>query len=55
MKAKLVKTGQDYILYSESKETLAISNGRMVGRVLSKENCQAIERGYDLFELAYDS
>ena len=55
MKAILVKTGQDYILYSESKETLAISNGRMVGRVLSKENCEEIERGYDLFELAYDS
>jgi len=54
MKAKLAKTGQDYILYSESKETLAISNGRMVGRILSIKNCEAIERGYDLFELAKD-
>jgi hypothetical protein len=52
MKAKLAKTGQDYILYSESKETLAISNGRMVGRVLSIKNCEAIEMGYDLDELA---
>ena len=51
MKVKLVKTGQDYILYSESKETLAISNGGMVGRVLSLKNCQSIENGYDLDEL----
>ena len=55
MKAKLAKTGQDYILYSESKETLAISNGRMVGRVLSIKNCEAIERGYDVFELAQEA
>ena len=52
MKAKLVKTGQDYILYSESKETLAISNGRMVGRVLSPKNCESIANGYDLDGLA---
>ena len=52
MKDKLFKTGDQYLLRSESKEVLAISNGSTEGRKLSLKNCQAIERGYDLDELA---
>lgn len=51
MKGKLIKTGNDYILYSENKETLAISNGKIPGRCLSLTNCQVIEDGYDLVDL----
>ena len=52
MKDKLVKTGNDYILYSKDKTVLGITSGTMEGRMLSLKNCQAIERGYDLDELA---
>ena len=49
---KLVKTGNDYILYSKDKTVLGITSGTMEGRMLSLKNCQAIENGYDLNELA---
>ena len=52
MTEKLVKTGNDYILYSKDKTVLGITSGTMEGRMLSLKNCQAIERGYDLDELA---
>ena len=48
----LVKTGNDYILYSKDKTVLGITSGTMEGRMLSLKNCQAIENGYDLDELA---
>ena len=52
MTEKLVKTGNDYILYSKDKTVLGITSGTMEGRMLSLKNCQAIENGYDLDELA---
>ena len=51
MKAKLIKTGNDYILRDLSGEVLGITIGEINGK-LSLKNCQAIERGYDLNELA---
>ncbi len=51
MTEKLVKTGNDYILYSKDKTVLGITSGTMEGRMLSLKNCQAIENGYDLDEL----
>ena len=51
MEGKLVKTGNDYILYSKDKTVLGITSGTMEGRMLSLKNCQAIENGYDLDEL----
>ena len=52
MGEKLVKTGNDYILYSKDKTVLGITSGTIEGRMLSLKNCQAIENGYDLDELA---
>ena len=55
MEGYLGKSGEEYILYSKDNSVLGISSGTIEGRKLSKQNCQAIENGYDLFELAYDS
>lgn len=52
MKAKLFKTGNQFLLQSEDGETLGITSGVTVGRKLSIKNCEAIEFGYDLDELA---
>lgn len=52
MNAKLIKTGESFLLKDVNNETLAITSGTMQGRILSIKNCQAIERGYDLDELA---
>jgi len=52
MKAKLIKTGDEFLLKDLNGETLAITSGTMKGRMLSIKNCQEIERGYDLDELA---
>ena len=54
MKDKLVKTGNDYILYSKDKTVLGITSGTMEGRMLSLKNCQTIENGYDLDEVVED-
>ena len=51
MTAKLIKTGNEYLLRHENGKVLAISNGGKEGKKLSLKNCQAIERGYDLDEL----
>ena len=51
MTEKLVKTGNDYILYSKDKTVLGITSGTIEGRMLSLKNCQAIDNGYDLDEL----
>ena len=48
---KLVKTGNDYILYSKDKTVFGITSGTMEGRMLSLKNCEAIENGYDLDEI----
>ena len=53
MTEKLVKTGNDYILYSKDKTVLGITSGTMEGRMLSLKNCEAIENGYDLDELSW--
>ena len=52
MEGKLVKTGNDYVLYSNDNSVLGITSGTMVGRMLSLKNCQAIEVGYDVIDLA---
>jgi uncharacterized protein (UPF0262 family) len=53
MKAKLIKTGNNYLLKEYGYgETLAITSGTMEGRKLSLKNCEAIANGYDLVELA---
>jgi hypothetical protein len=54
MKDKLVKTGNDYILYSKDKTVLGITSGTMEGRMLSLKNSQTIENGYDLDEVVED-
>ena len=54
MKDKLVKTGNDYILYSKDNSVLGITSGTMVGRMLSLKNCEAIANGYDLDEVVED-
>lgn len=54
MKAKLVKThGNHYDLWIDSKGLYTSTYQFTVnGNLLSRKNCQAIERGYDLDELA---
>lgn len=54
MKDKLVKTGNDYILYSKDNSVLGITSGTMEGRMLSLKNCEAIANGYDLDEVVED-
>ena len=54
MEGKLVKTGNDYILYSKDKTVLGITSGTIEGRMLSLNNCEVIENGYDLDEVVED-
>ncbi len=42
MEAKLIKTGNDYLLRDMNGEVLAITNGTTKGRKLSKQNCDEI-------------
>jgi hypothetical protein len=42
MKAKLIKTGNDYLLRDMNGEVLAITNGTTEGRKLSKQNCNLL-------------
>jgi len=42
MKAKLIKTGSDYLLRDMGGNVLAITNGTIEGRKLSKQNCDEI-------------
>lgn len=56
MKAKLIKHGHSYALLKDGKliafaHPEDFSNDHTIGK-LSLKNCQAIERGYDLDELA---
>jgi hypothetical protein len=52
MKAKLIKTGGDYLLRDMGGDVLAITNGTTEGRKLSKQNCDEIFGVFDLDELA---
>ena len=55
MKAKLVKHVSGYILYDEDNITIGAEPNVLSSSIFSKlslKNCQAIERGYDLDELA---
>lgn len=52
MEGKLIKTGDQFLLKNKEDKVIAITSGTMEGRMLSLKNCQAIELGYDLDELA---
>ena len=52
MKAKLIKTGNDYLLRDMSGEVLSITNGTIEGRKLSKQNCDEIFGVIDVEKLA---
>ncbi len=54
MKAELVKRQDRWDLYGEDGSKIASSAPNPIGK-LSIKNCEAIENGYDVFELAYDS
>ena len=54
MKAELVKRQDRWDLYSEDSSKIASSAPNPMGK-LSIKNCEAIENGYDVFKLAYDS
>ena len=52
MKGKLIKTDVNYILEDDKGVVIASTSLKKEGLSLSLKNCQAIERGYDLDELA---
>ena len=52
MKGKLIKTDLNYILEDDKGVVIASTSLKKEGLSLSLKNCQAIERGYDLDELA---
>jgi len=54
MKAKLIKTEVNYILEDDKGVVIASTSLNKEGLSLSIKNCQAIERGYDLDELAWE-
>jgi len=54
MKAKLIKTEVNYILLDDKDVVIASTSLKKEGLALSLKNCQAIECGYELDELAYE-
>ena len=52
MKAKLIKTEVNYILEDDKGVVIASTSLNKEGLSLSIKNCQVIENGYDLDELA---
>ena len=52
MKAKLIKTEVNFILEDDKGVVIAATSLNKEGLSLSLKNCQAIELGYDLNELA---
>ena len=52
MKGKLIKRDNDFYSLIVDGLVMATSNGMIVDYKLSLKNCEAIERGYDLDELA---
>ena len=55
MEGKLIKTEVNYLLEGEGGVVIASTSLKKEGMSLSLKNCQAIELGYDLDELAYSS
>lgn len=55
MKAKLIKTQEGYTLNDVEGNPIGQTFGKFKGKKLSLKNCQAIELGYDLDELANES
>jgi hypothetical protein len=55
MKGRLIKTDVNYILEDDKGVVIASTSLKKEGLSLSLKNCQAIEKGYDLDELAYSS
>ncbi len=54
MKAKLIKTGGDYLLRDMGGDVLAITKGTTEGRKLSKQNCDDIFGVVDVEKLAIE-
>jgi len=54
MKAKLIKTGSDYLLRDMGGNVLAITNGTTEGIKLSKQNCDDIFGVVDVEKLAIE-
>lgn len=57
MKAKLIKKEEEFSLcihHEGTNQFIASTDGMYVEYTLSVKNCQDIERGYDLDELAYN-
>ena len=54
MKAKLIKTGSDYLLRDMGGNVLAITNGTTEGIKLSKQNCDEIFGVIDVEKLAIE-
>jgi hypothetical protein len=52
MKAKLIKTGNEYLLRDSEEEALAITHGSVRGRKLSHKNCDEIFGVVDVEKLA---
>ena len=52
MKGKLIKRGEGFILLDDKSNEIGQTFGKFKGKKLSIKNCQAIENGYDLDELA---
>ena len=52
MEAKLIKSEEGYSLIDLKGNLIAQTFGKFRGKKLSTKNCQEIERGYDLDELA---
>jgi len=52
MEAKLIKTGEEYLLKDLHGETVAITRGSIKGKMLSKQNCDEIFRVLDVEKLA---
>lgn len=54
MKGKLIKTDVNFLLEDDKGVVIATTSLNKEGLTLSIKNCQAIENGYDLDELAID-
>ena len=52
MKGKLIKTDVNFLLEDDKGVVIASTSLNKEGLSLSQKNCQTIERGYDLDELA---
>ena len=50
---KLIKTGNDYLFRDTNGEVLAITNGTIEGRKLSKQNCDEIFGVVDVIDVVY--